>query len=493
MKREHSTLRIAAIPGRQRCGTVVEDSREGYSEMSYAMKPNRIAIWPVLICLPLLPVAASARDFPDAKETQAIAKEAYIYANPLVDSYRIIYGSFVDKSDPEYKAPLNRIKNIARVYTHEDRAVQTPNSDPPYSWLALDLRTEPQVLEVPPIEKERYFSIQLIDLYSHNFAYIGSRTTGNEGGHFLIAGPGWEGDAPDGVKKIIHCETELMLAVYRTQLFDPGDIEKVKAIQAGYTVEPLSAFLGKPAPEAAPTIDFIKPISREEIRESPEIFEQLNFVLQFCPTHPSEEELMERFARLNIGAGKDFAWDSFSPEIQAAIGEGIADAWADFAELKKRVDAGEIGPGDAFGTREHLKNNYLYRMAAAVLGIWGNSEEEAIYPSYYVDADGEKLDGAHNYALRFAPGRLPPVNSFWSLTMYELPESLLTENPIDRYLLNSPMLDDFVRDADGGITLYLQYESPGKDKEPNWLPAPDGPFSATMRLYWPKAEALDGT
>jgi hypothetical protein len=128
-----------------------------------------------------------------------------------------------------------------------------------------------------------------------------------------------------------------------------------------------------------------------------------------------------------------------------------------------------------------------------VLGIWGNSEEEAIYPTYYVDADGEKLDGSHRYTLRFAPDQLPPVEAFWSLTMYELPESLLAENPINRYLLNSPMLDDFVRDTDGGITLYLQHESPGKDKEPNWLPAPEGPFSATMRLYWPKAEALDGT
>ena len=425
-------------------------------------------------------------------QARTIAKEAYIYANPVVDSYRIIYGSFVDKSDPEYKAPFNRIENISRVYTHEDRAVQTPNSDTPYSWLALDLRIEPFVLSVPSIEKERYFSIQLIDLYTHNFAYIGSRTTGNQGGHFLMAGPGWDGDVPDGITKVFQCETELMLAVYRTQLFEPGDIEKVKAIQAGYTVQPLSAFLGKPAPRAAPAIDFIKPLTREEITKSPKIFQQLNFVLQFCPTHPSEEKLMARFATLDIGAGKDFNWNVFSPEIQAAIGQGIKDAWADFAQLKKRADAGEIGSGDTFGTREHLQNNYLYRMAAAVLGIWGNSAEEAIYPSYYVDAEGQKLDGAHRYTLVFVQGQLPPVNSFWSLTMYELPESLLTENPINRYLLNSPMLDDFEHDADGGITFYLQHESPGKDKESNWLPTPKGPVSAIMRLYWRKAEALDG-
>ena len=426
-------------------------------------------------------------------KARAIAKEAYTYANPMVDNYRVFYGSFVDEQDPEYKTPINQLVNLARVYTHEDRAVQTPNSDTPYSWLALDLRTEPYVLTVPEIEEGRYFSIQLIDLYTHNFDYIGSRATGNAGGNFLIVGPGWKGDAPDGIDNVIRAETELVIAIYRTQLFYPGDMDNVKAVQAGYKVQPLSAFLGRPAPEPASAINFIKPLTREEIMKSPKIFQQLNFVLQFCPTHPSEQELMARFAKLNIGAGQNFDWDAFSPEIQAAIGQGIADAWDEFAELKKRADKGEVGSGDVFGTREHLQNNYLHRMAGAVLGIWGNSEEEAIYPSYYVDAEGQKLDGAHDYTLHFAPGLLPPVNSFWSLTMYELPASLLVENPIDRYIINSPMLEDLVRDADGGITLYVQHDSPGKDKEPNWLPAPKGPFSIIMRLYWPKAEALDGT
>jgi hypothetical protein len=426
-------------------------------------------------------------------EARAIAKEVYIYGNPLADSYRILYGSFVDRKNPEYKAPWNQIKNISRVYTPNDKAVQTPNSDTPYSWLAMDLRTETLVLTVPPIEKERYFSIQLVDFYTHNFDYIGSRTTGNDGGHFLIAGPGWKGNKPDGITKVIRSETELAVAIYRTQLFNPDDIENVKAIQAGYKVQPLSAFLGKPAPKAAPAINFIKPLTRDEITKSPKIFQQLNFVLQFCPTEPSEQDLMARFAKLDIGAGKTFDWGKFSPEVQAAIGQGIAEAWADFAKLKKRAEAGEVGSGDVFGTREHLKNNYLYRMAGAVLGIWGNSAEEAIYPSYMVDADGQKLDGDHRYTLRFGPGQLPPVNSFWSLTMYEMPASLLAANSINRYLLNSPMLPDFVRDADGGITLYIQHDSPGKAQEPNWLPAPKGPFVAVMRLYWPKAEALDGT
>lgn len=151
-----------------------------------------------------------------AQEAQQIAKEAYIYANALVDSYRAMYSWFVDEQDPEFKAPLNQIGNVPRVFTHEDKAVQSANSDTPYSFLALDLRTEPIVLTVPAIEEDRYYSIQLIDLYTHNFAYIGSRTTGNDGGDFLVAGSGWEGEVPDGIAKLIRSETELVIVVYRT-------------------------------------------------------------------------------------------------------------------------------------------------------------------------------------------------------------------------------------------------------------------------------------
>ncbi len=435
---------------------------------------------------------AQAQTAVTSEEARVIAKEAYIYANPMVDSYRILNGSFIDQTNPDYKTPWNNLKNLARVYTPDDKAVQTPNSDTPYSWLGLDLRTEPFVLTVPMIEKARYFSIQLIDLYTFNFDYIGSRTTGNDGGRFLIAGPKWQGNVPDGITKVIRSETELVVAIYRTQLFSPEDIENVKAVQAGYKAQPLSEFLGHPAPQSALEINFHKPLTRDALTKSPEIFQQLNFVLQFCPVNSSEKELMARFAKLDIGAGKTFDWNKFSPEIQAAIGQGIADAWDDFAKLKKEFEAGRFDSRDIFGTREHLKGNYLFRMAAAVLGIWGNSAEEAIYPSYMVDSDGHDPSGAHSYTLHFGPDELPPVNAFWSLTMYELPASLLVSNPLNRYLLNSPMLPNFIRDVDGGITLYLQHDSPGKNKEPNWLPAPKGPFVAVMRLYWPKDEALTG-
>jgi len=426
-------------------------------------------------------------------EASAIAKEAYTYGYPMVDSYRILNAYFVNRANPEYKAPWNQILNIPRVYTPDDKAVQTPNSDTPYSMVGMDLRAEPIVLTVPPMEKKRYFSIQLIDLYTHNFDYIGSRTTGNDGGSFLIAGPGWKGKTPKGAKRVIRSETELALAVYRTQLFNPADLANVKKVQAGYKAQTLSAFLGEPAPRAAPAIDFVKPLTPDSQKTSLEFFNILNFALQFCPTNPSETELMARFAKIGVGAGKTFDAGTLSPDMKKDIEDGMVDAWADQAALKKRIDAKELVSGDMFGTREYLKNNYGYRMAGAVIGIYANSKAEAMYPAYTVDSDGQALDATRNsYTIRFEPGQLPPVNAFWSLTMYELPASLLTSNPLNRYLLNSPMLPQFKRDADGGLTLIIQNESPGKGKEANWLPAPKGPFFMAMRLYWPKDEALEG-
>jgi len=427
------------------------------------------------------------------EEARTIAKEAYTYGYPMVDGYRILYSYFVDATSPEFKAPWNQLRNIPRVFTPEDKAVQTPNSDTPYSMLGLDLRAEPMVLTVPAIEPERYFSIQLIDLYTHNFDYIGSRTTGNGGGSYLVAGPGWTGETPEGIDRVIRSETELVFAVYRTQLFGPDDLDKVKAVQAGYRVEPLSAFLRQPAPPAAPAIDFPTPLPADAQKTSLEFFDLLNFVLRFCPTDPSEAELMRRFARIGVGSGLAFDTDP-APEVKAAIEQGMADSWADYASLKQRIDAGELTSGDMFGTREHLQNNYGYRMAAAILGIYGNSKQEAMYPVYTVDADGQPLNGSTGrYRLRFEPGQASPVNAFWSLTMYELPSSLLVANPLNRYLLNSPMLPQFRRDPDGSVTVLIQHDSPGKDLEPNWLPAPDGPFFLVLRLYWPKDDVLNGS
>jgi hypothetical protein len=294
---------------------------------------------------------------------------------------------------------------------------------------------------------------------------------------------------------VLRSETQFVLAGLRTQVFNPADLDNVKKVQAGYRVQPLSAFLGQPAAAAAPRIDFFKPLSSEEQKSSLAFFSELNFILQSCPTVRTEVELMARFAKLGIGGGKSFDPDKLPPEIRQAVADGIEDAWKAFAELKAQsIDTGKVTAADVFGTRQFLKNNYLYRMAAAVLGIYGVSREEALYPIYSVDSDGQRLDAStHRYTLRFASSQLPPAKAFWSLTMYELPASLLVANPINRYLINSPMLPDLRRDANGGISLYIQNESPGADKESNWLPAPKGPFVMFMRMYLPEPEAIDGS
>jgi hypothetical protein len=322
---------------------------------------------------------------------------------------------------------------------------------------------------------------------------VGSRATGNEAGNFLLAGPRWKGETPKDVKSVIQSETDLNFVRYRTQLFDPSDLENVRRVQAGYRVQPPSRFLGQPAPPAAPTLDFPKPLTQDEQKSAPEFFVLLNYLLQFCPTHPLENALIERFAGLNIGPGRIFDPNALSPEMRKAIAGGMGDAWKAFADFKAaEVDTGKRTAADGFGTREMLKNDYVARMASAVLGIYGNTAEEAMYPAYFRDADGQMLNGANRYVLRFKPGQLPPANAFWSLTMYQLPSSLLYANPINRYLINSPMLGGLKRDADGGYTIYIQNESPGKDGESNWLPCPKGPFWTTLRIYWPKQDALNG-
>ncbi|CAN7146149.1 DUF1254 domain-containing protein [Bosea sp. LjRoot9] len=440
----------------------------------------------------MTPLPAFAQTL-SASEARAIAREATIYGFPMVDSYRIQHSYFVDRGSSEYKAPWNTLVNNARVYTPEDKAIQTPNSDTPYSYVGADLRAEPLVFTVPAVEKGRYYSLQFIDLYTFDFAYVGSRATGNGVDSHLLAGPAWKGRKPKGIKSVIRCETDFAFVLYRTQLFDPADIEKVKAVQAGYKVQPLSQFLGQSASAAAPAVAFAKPLGPEQERSSLEFFGLLNFLLQFCPPHPSERALMARFARIGIGAGKRFDAAALSPEIRQALQDGMADAWKAFADYKAtQLDTGKRTSADGFGTRAFLKNDYMARMSAAVLGIYGNSKQEAIYPLYFVDSTGQKMEGANRYVLRFAPGQLPPVNAFWSLTMYELPASLLYANPINRYLINSSMLPSLKRDPDGGITIAVQNQSPGKDGEPNWLPAPKGPFFVVMRLYWPKSTALNG-
>ena len=459
----------------------------------------RIALIACVLFIAAAPFTARAADVSPADssavalakaEARAIAREAYIYGYPLVDSYRSLYSFFVERNSPVFKAPLNELHSDARLWSPEDRMVVSPNSDTLYSYVELDLRADPMVLTLPAIEPGRYYSVQMLDLYTFNFDYLGSRTTGNGGGNFLVAGPGWKGERPEGIAKVVRAETELVCALYRTQLFGSGDMENAKKVQAGYKVQPLSAFLGQPAPKAAPAIEWLKPLPAAQQRTSLDFFNILRFVLDLCPAHPSERELRDRFAKIGIVPEKPFDVAAFPAERKEALQPGMADG-------QKAIEARRAvtrTSADLFGTREYLKNDYLSRASGAQLGIFGNSKEEAVYPGYQQDAEGQPLDASkHKYTVRFAPGQLPPARAFWSLTMYDLPGQFLVANPLKRYLINSPMLPDLKRDGDGGLTIFIQHDSPGKERESNWLPAPDGPFVLVMRIYWPKPEVLDGT
>jgi len=430
----------------------------------------------------------NAGDKPSIAEIKAVAEEAYIYGLPIVMNYATMYEYAVDKNSGQFKAPFNQIKNEARVYTYEDTAVITPNSDTPYSLLWLDLRAEPMVLSVPAVEKSRYYSVMLCDGNTFNYGYIGSRATGPEAGDYLVVGPDWKGQAPAGIKKTFQSSTQFSVVIYRTQLFNPADMPNVVKVQSGYKVQPLSAYLKQPAPPAAPMINFPK-IDKELAKTN--FFEYLDFALQFAPPGPDETATRAKLASLGIGPGKTVDPKALSPEQKAAIVEGLKagdeKVRAAVANLGTKINGWHIA--SITGDRAFFNGNWLNRAAAAQAGIYGNDAVEAMYPLTTQLANGEALDGSkHNYTLTFPAGQFPPVNSFWSVTMYDGKTQFLIKNPINRYLVNSPMLPGMKKNPDGALTLYIQKDSPGGDKEANWLPAPDGPVYLVMRLYWPKAE-----
>jgi hypothetical protein len=425
-------------------------------------------------------------DRPSMAEIKSIAEEGFIYGLPIVMNYAVMYDFVVDKNSGQYKAPFNQISNEARVFTYKDTAVVTPNSDTPYSLLWLDLRAEPYVLSVPAVDKERYYSVMLCDGNVFNYGYIGSRATGNEAGDYLIAGPDWQGQAPAGIRQVFRSSTQFSITIFRTQLFNAEDMPNVIKVQAGYRVQPLSAYLHQPAPPPAPKIDFPR-IDKELAKKN--FFAYLDFALQFAPAGPEEQAIRAKLARIGIGAGKTFDFKELSLMHKLEVGLGMkeGDRKVDEAVAKfgKKVNGWQIGA--AQGDRAYYHGDWMLRAVAARAGIYGNDAVEATYPFTKTTADGQPLDGGkHNYTLTFPAGQLPPVNGFWSVTMYDGKSQLLVKNPIDRYLINTPMLASMKKNADGSLTIYIQKDSPGVEKESNWLPAPNDLIYLVMRLYWPK-------
>ena len=421
-----------------------------------------------------------------ADEAKKIATEAYLYAYPMLYNYKTLFQQAADPSFPGYVGGFNRFRHYSRGFTPADKDIVTPSNDTPYSWAWLDLRTEPMVVSVPA-SPDRYYVQQWFDLYTHNFAYIGSRATGTAAGHYLFVGPNWKGEAPAGITKVLRAETDIIGTLTRTSWSGPADRDGLVATQRQYRIRPLSEFTGGKPPQPAPT--FVFPAWDEARANFISFIEYLNFLLRFAPAVDSEKAMMERFAKIGIGPGRAFDPATVDPTTRAAIEAGIKEGSARLqAELAKTTSS-----VDLFGTRAFLGPDYVMRRAVgAAIGIYGNSKEEAYYTAYSVDANKQPLDGSKRYVLRFSKDQVPPVKFFWSMTMYDLPDRLLVDNPIQRYAIGS-RTQGLKTNADGSVDIYLQSTSPGGDKESNWLPTPkQGPFFMVLRMYGPEGKLAAG-
>jgi hypothetical protein len=416
------------------------------------------------------------------KEVKQIAEDAYIFAYPMLYGYQTLYTQTQDTTFPGYIGGFGQYRHYARAATPADLDIVTPNNDTTYSWAWLDLRREPIVFQTPDIDEGRYNVFQWVDLYTHIFASPGSRLTGTKGGAYMFAGPDWTGKTPAGIDEVFKAETDFVGTLTRTGIDGAADIPKVREIQRGYRFTPLSAYVAEKPPAPAPELDF--PVWHEEMAKSPAFIGYLNFLLGHAKPNPADADALKRFAAIGIGPGKLFDAARLDKETAASIQAGID------AALKKLNDRAAKNKDNIglFGSREYLKGDYEARALGAMMGIYGQNEQDAVYFSYQADKDGKPLDGMKSYELAFKEA--PPVSQFWSLTMYNLPQRLLVDNSINRYSIGD-RTEGLVKGGNGGVSITLSNTDPGKGK--NWLPTPKGPFFLVMRMYGPGDGIVRGT
>ncbi|MDI9370014.1 MAG: DUF1254 domain-containing protein [Synergistaceae bacterium] len=419
------------------------------------------------------------------EEARAIAEEAYIFAYPMLENYRMMQMQAITADN------FNRLVHSTELNGPGVADGIREQRDTLSSTAWLDLQAEPMVLTVPPVP-DRYYSFQFIDMFAFNFAYVSPRAFGRSGGVFVIAGPDWNGKKPRGVDSVFRSEGNFVLCMGRTEVNGEDDIPNVRAIQERYTLKPLSSWLGM-APPKAPSRDPF-PLYMRIAADSAHFISYLNFMLGQTVQHPSEEQLYERFGMLGIGPSYRFDANEFSGTIRDAIDDAVESALEQIEDSQAVLCEETNGWAlyrRVFGDRERMQGLYLVRASAAKSMLYGADQEETTYINAFYDEDGDPLDASEqNYVLRFERDELPPVDSFWSLTMYESPSLSLVENDLERYSLGS-RTSSLIYGADGSLNIYISAESPGGSNEANWLPAPAGPFSPTLRLYLP--QAIPGT
>jgi hypothetical protein len=429
-------------------------------------------------------------------EAAKIAEDAYVYGYPLVlmDLTRQVLTAVPKLDEKRHKAPVNQMCHVQEFLGPEDTSVVSPNADTLYSVAWLDLSGEPMILSVPEMGK-RYYVMQMLDAWTNVFAAPGTRTSGSGKADFAVVGPNWIGKLPDGVKEL-KSPTNLVWVIGRTQTNGKDDYVAVHAIQKHYQLTPLGAW-GKEhtPPDNVPVEKGIDvktpPVEQVAKLDAVMFFARLSALMKDNPPAAGDDDALKRFAAIGVAPGKPFDPAKLDAAIAKGVEQGVLAAREKIvAEAKKphgktvnnwSVMIDKVG---RYGT------DYSFRSVIAKIALGANVPEDAIYPRATADADGKPLSGANRYVIRFPKGQLPPVGAFWSVTMYNS-KQFFVENPIHRYAIGDR--DKLKFDDDGSLTLYVQHESPGKDRESNWLPAPADEFNLIMRLFWPKKEILDGT
>lgn len=424
------------------------------------------------------------------QEAHDIGVSAYLYFYPLItmDLTRRQMTNVEAGKIPGY-GPMNTFANIAAYPSADMKVVVRPNFDTLYSSSWLDLTEGPVIVSVPNTHG-RYYLLPLLDMWTDVFASPGWRTTGTEAQSFAIVPPHWEGKLPDGIEAL-HAPTSYVWIIGRTKTDGPADYEAVHKIQAGFKISPITE-KGKVSIKAKidPNFDMkTPPKAQVDTMAAGAYFAYAAELLKLHPPHLTDEPILALLKRIGFEVGKSFDINHASPAVKKALEKVPADA----LELMKwktptiaRVENGWSMNTDTVGV---YGNYYLKRAIVANLGLGANLPEDAIYPMNLTDDTGKPLDGINNYRIHFEKKDIPPIQAFWSITLYD-DEGYQVANSLNRFAISSWMPLQY--NADGSLDLYFQNESPGAEKEANWLPAPKGPFNLTMRLYAPKEAALVG-
>jgi hypothetical protein len=446
-----------------------------------------IACVGLAFCVP----TARAQHPVSVEEAREIAHEAYVYAYPMV-LMDVTRRTSTNVAEPHgLNAPINQLAHAREFPDPSFTIVVRPNADTLYSALTYDVSDEPLVVSIPD-SGGRYYLMPWLDYWTDVFTVPGKRTTGTSAQTFAIVGPNWKGTLPTGVREY-RSPTGSGLLIGRTQTNGKADYAAVHEFQDGMKAVPLSAY-GKPYTppkgKVDPSQDTSAPPDQVDRMDAATFFSVFAELMKKNPPHANDYPMLDRMRRIGFEPGKSFSLASAPKEVQDAL---KAAPPAALAEIKKAwTTSGKLANGwrtnlTAIGT---YGADYLHRAGVAYAGLGANVPEDAVYPTAFADSEGRPFDSAERYVLHFGKDRIPPVRGFWSLTMYD-ERQLFATNPIDRYAIGDR--DELTFNADGSLDLYIQRESPGKDKESNWLPTPaSGSFTMNLRLYWPKAEVLSG-